>query len=127
DVLANGLFASPDLAPAGQALMAALGDDPELAAAFQDVVAAMGKRPTVLALAKRLMKDNPSASPERIGELAAKQMGDAFERPEFDRANDAAFKSLFDRKDVAAALDRLGESIANNPRLMKRIESLIAS
>src|SRR5262245_59715511 len=70
DVLINGTFAEPSVSQAGQGLLSALGADPTLKLGFDAVLAKLATHPVMKQLALRLVRENPGASPDKIGELA---------------------------------------------------------
>ena len=103
------------LAAQGEALFGALGTDPGLAARVEEFQDRLSNEPAMVALVRRLMADNPEASPDRIGELAGQFIDQQTESPTFDQAFDFAMDRLFERPKLKAAFDDFGEAVANNP------------
>jgi hypothetical protein len=124
DRFANTLLADPSLSPAGEELMTALGSDPSLAPGFQAVTGEIGKQPAMLALVKKLQRENPRANANEIGALAGKHVETVTQNPIFGRAFERAFQGVLTHPDVAAKLARFGDALATDGILMAKVNSL---
>jgi hypothetical protein len=125
DALIEGAFAEPSVGDAGKALLTALGDDPGLKPGFEAVMGAIGAHPTIKALVLKIMKENPKASPDRIGEIAGERVGAITEGPLFEQAFGRAFHDLLARPNVAAVFNRLGEKVANDKAMTATIANAV--
>lgn len=125
DALADAVTADPDVTKSGEGLLAQLGSDPGLQPAFAAIIEAVSEHPAVTRMMAKLMRQNPRASAETLGDLFEKKFTDVVEGPAFDQAFDAAFAGLLERADVGAAVHLFERAAAANPELRRTLDGVV--
>jgi len=111
DTYFDGVFADPQLAPIGEQLATSLASDPKVMGPAQKLLEDMQKSPAMQRLVLDLMKANPHATPDEIGEMVGKHVEKTFASPKVNASFQAIGTELMKRLDTHDALKPLGDRI----------------
>jgi hypothetical protein len=125
DALVQGAFAEPSVGDAGKALLAALGAEPGLKPGFEAVLGKLGAHPAMKALVMKIVRENPHATADRVGEIAGERVGAVVDGPVFDQAFAHAFDELLARPDLAAAFHGLGKQMADDRQMEAALDAAV--
>jgi hypothetical protein len=111
DTYFDGVFADPQLAPIGAQLETSLASDPKVMGPAQKLLEDMQKSPAMQRLVLDLMKANPHATPDEIGEMVGKHIEKTFASPKLNASFQTIGTELMKRLDTHDALKPLGDRI----------------
>src|SRR5262245_58550644 len=74
DALGQALLADPAVSKAGEQLLSVLAADPTLKPGFEALLGKLTSQPAMKRLALKLMRENPRAGPDKIGELTSQRV-----------------------------------------------------
>jgi hypothetical protein len=111
DLYFDGLFADPALVPVGEQLATSLASDPKVMGAATKFLEDMQKSSGMQRLVIDLMKANPRATPDEIGEMVGKHIEKTFSSPKLNASFQVIGTELIRRLDTHDALKPLGDRI----------------
>jgi hypothetical protein len=123
DELFAAVSADARVGSAGEKVMGGLGDDPRLQPAFAKIMEMLVTQPALKAAVVELMRQNPKATSDQIGEMMGNRISAVFSGPGVSHAMDSAFNGLFKRPELGSLLNTFGEKAVRNPHMAQLISS----
>lgn len=121
DRVISETLSDPQLANAGEQLLASLAESPELTPLLENIQNGVADTPQMEALVARIVQAYPRAGPAEVGQLVAEWSDRALESRAVDDALDAAFGRLLERPAVKAAFEELATTTSNNPVIEREL------